>query len=376
MNVKCFVLIIGMFILVCATSVLNGQDIVLETQEDVDAFDSSITVINGGLRIGKFSEASNIVDVMNLANIIAVDGNLAITWNVELVDINGLKNINSVGGIQISDNPNLVTVEGLSGVASVLNNMYITQNESLIHINGLRSISSVGGRVSISYNKVLDNIDGVSNLLSLGEDLYIVSNDSLKNINGLKGLTSILESVDIVFNKSLSNIDGLINVNSIGDRIFIMSNSSLENLDGMSNVAEIENSLRISNNNSLTDCCGVQHLLESNSFEGFVEILNNPSECSSQEEILDADCSVSAKELTELEWNITPSITTTGSQVRIESDSELQNLIIELRNTNGQLIISSNSNMYIEVPSNISSGLYFVSIFSAGKKSTKRIIIQ
>ena len=104
---------------------------------------------------------------------------------------------------------------------------------------------------------------------------------------------------------------------------------------------------------------------------------NNPSECSSQEEILEANCSVSTKELSDIEWSIRPNVITPGSQIRIESEFVLQDAIIELRNANGQLILSSKlRNSLVEIPTNTSSGLFFLSIIIKGKVNTKKLIVH
>ncbi len=125
----------------------------------------------------------------------------------------------------------------------------------------------ISGNLTINshYSNPITDLSNLSNLISIGKDLAIGSNELL------------------------TNIDGLSNLNSIGGYLRIQNNDALTNLDGLSNITSIGEYLGIYLNYTLTDCCGIQKILSTpGAIGGQIKIYNNPSECSSKEEILES----------------------------------------------------------------------------------------
>ncbi len=242
-----------------------------------------------------------LVNLDGLSNLTSVGGDLFIAYNDALVDLDGLSNLTSVGGgLYISRNDALVNLDGLSNITSI-GYLTIYSNDALVNLDGLSNLTSVG-RLSISSNDALVNLDGLSNITSVGGDLKISDNDALVNLDGLSNITSVGGYLTISSNFALVNLDGLSNITSVGGDIEIYSNDALENLDGLSKITSVGGDLYISNNSSLTNCCGIQRLLStSGAIAGSVSIYSNPSECSSEQEILES-------------CNITPSFLQEGNQ--------------------------------------------------------------
>ena len=80
-----------LFILASTYIGINAQDMTLETQADVDAFDPSITVLQGSLIIGVNIGTSNIVDLSSLSNLSNIEGSLVLTGNDLLLSLMGLE---------------------------------------------------------------------------------------------------------------------------------------------------------------------------------------------------------------------------------------------------------------------------------------------
>jgi len=65
-------------ILVCYSVLLSAQFVILSTQAEVDAFDNSVTVVEGSLVINKSITGDYIYDLSNLSNIKTVKGGVTI----------------------------------------------------------------------------------------------------------------------------------------------------------------------------------------------------------------------------------------------------------------------------------------------------------
>ncbi len=281
------------------STILYSQDVILKTQADVNAFDPNTTMISGNLTIGNSSSSDPITDLSNLSNLTSIGGYLKFIFNLKLTNIDGLSNLTSVSGsLELYYNLNLSNIDGLGNLISIGGDLEISNNDKLTNIDGLSNLTSVNGSLELYNNLNLSNIDGLGNLISIGEDLNIGNNYILTNLDGLNKLTSVGRDLYILNNHTLTNIDGLGNLTSIRGYLNISYNEALTNLDGLSNLTSVNWNLNISYNNVLSDCCGIQHLLSTpGSIGGQITINNNPSECSSEEEILES-CGINIDILT------------------------------------------------------------------------------
>ena len=244
------------------------SQITLNSQADVDAFDSSITTLSGDLTIQTTSTTDPILDLSNLSNVTSIGGDLYIYENAVLTNIDGLSGVTHIGG-----------------------DLAILGNAALTNIDGLANITPIGGAFVIFNNAALTNIDGLANLTSIGGEFVISYNAALTNIDGLANLTFIGGNLQIFNNAALTNIDGLANVTSNGGYLVIHNNDALTNIDGLTNLTSIGGNLEIYSNAALTKCCAIQELLSTpGAIGGSINIYNNPSECSSEEEIIARPC--------------------------------------------------------------------------------------
>lgn len=339
-----------------------AQDVTLNTQSQVDAFNSATTVINGNLLITHASGGNQIVNLTTLSNLTSVTGNMEID-HTDLVNLDDLINLTSIGGnMIIISNPELLHVDGLANLTTIGGGLSITSNYILTQIDGLANLSSLAGSLSIrdndeltstnfnslnaigddlllNGNEILTNLDGLTNLMSIGRDLKIEnhlnlvnidglsnlssnprellisnnlfltnldgltgvasiefnltiqSNGSLIDIDGLSNLTEIGRNLLIIFNDLLLNVDGLSSLTTVGANFGIRANASIGNLNGLANLTSIGGGLSLNSNSSLMDCCAIQSLLSTpGAIQDDINIFSNPSECSSEVEILLATC--------------------------------------------------------------------------------------
>ena len=287
--------------------VFNG-DVTLETQEQVNNFGlSNYTTINGSLNIGgNFNQTSNITDLSPLINLEAISEFLKIEYN-NITSLDGFSNLNSVGyTITVRYNTNLISLEGLDNL-QILGGLKILNNPLLTSLVGLEQITTINGAFRIQNNTMLSSINQLSNLTSVGE-LYIENNTNLVSIVGLNQITSIswlqIRNQDLL--TDLSELSGLINV----DYLFIAGNDGLTSLNGLQNLIDnlglyigigIEFDIFVNDPNiNLTDFCGLTNLFVNGNyvadgnttamfFDG-VTIVNNAYNPTIQD-IIDGNCS-------------------------------------------------------------------------------------
>ena len=263
-----------------------AQNVLIENQADVDAFDPSTTIINGYLQIGVAGMFSNITHLSNLSNLTNVTGNVIINYNTELTNLDDLNSLISIGGdLDISANFTLTNIDGLSNLGFIGSDLVIASNSNLVHIDGLNKLTTIGSSFSLSGNAKLTNIDGLSNLNAIEGSLWISSGNAkltnidglsnvtfiggflsisgtniLTNIDGLSGITTVENDLIISGNAELENLDGLINLTSARSYVQLNSNDKLGNIDGLSNLETIDGHLVISLNANLVDLNGLSNL--------------------------------------------------------------------------------------------------------------------
>jgi len=159
----------------------------------------------------------------------------------------------------------------------------------------------------------------------------------------------------------------------------IWGNGSLTNLDGISDITTIGGELYIGSNNNLTNCCGIKHLLsDSGAIGGSIYINDNPSECSSEYEILDAECgstNILNKPFGKMDFSIQPNPTSGLMEI---SFSKNVKAAIEVKEITGKSLIrrSTEKNQVTLNLSRLPNGLYLVSIQTGGNVVTKKVVLQ
>jgi hypothetical protein len=301
--------------ILCWLTILNGfcqeviceGDVILKSQAEVNAF--NCTEITGGL----FISGADITDLSPLQNLRKV-GSLSIWENVNLTNVDGLsglreiseisgfpytigivgnpslKNLDglgyltmdSLGPINISNNPLLESINAFSSPKTAFGLFSISNNASLKSINGFQNLTDVRNYgfepfIMIDNNASLTSINGFSSLQRIsgnGANLQISNNTALTSIDGFSSLVSISgggrgAGLFIENNGSLTNIDGFSSLSVLGygvaGVITVNNNVKLANVDGLSSVKISQGNFRltVTNNTSLTNCQGLFPMMAS-----------------------------------------------------------------------------------------------------------------
>ncbi len=135
---------------------MYSQSITLNSQTDVDNFDSALTHINNSLTIETTDIDDPIFDLSNLSNIISINYDIKIRNNNSMNHLDGLSNISSVGhNLWILDNDAITHLDDLNNIISVEDELFIRQNTSLTDccaIHTLLTSGYIGGEIKIYDN--------------------------------------------------------------------------------------------------------------------------------------------------------------------------------------------------------------------------------
>ena len=269
-----------------------GTNFILRSNSNL----TTLSGLNNLNTIGGYFElrgTSLLTNLDGLNKLESIGKQLFIDANASLINLDGLANLTSIGrDLTIRNNINLINLDGFTGLTSILGDLGISYNNNLIDINGLGNITAIGNDFDLVINENLDNLSGLSNLITIGGSLKFTSNNSLLNLEGINNLAFVFGDLSLLGNNSLVEINALSTLTSIGDNLTIRLNDNLTNLDGLGSITNIDGYLSIAENSSLVNCCAVQDLVENQatSIGGFVVFFDNPSECSSEQEVLDSGC--------------------------------------------------------------------------------------
>ncbi|WP_222983114.1 hypothetical protein [Flagellimonas meishanensis] len=276
-------------------------DILLGSQEELDSFTSNgYTRVTGNLSIRQTASDSPIQDLTGLESILEV-GNLTISGNENLGSLEGLHNIRRVDGYLTIENTPLTNsnLSGLRGLKTVGISFFVARVDNLLSFSGMESLESVGS-LEILENPSLTSLAGLDVLQSL-EMLRILDNPLLESLSGLDNLKEVERRIELVDNTSIQNLIALSNLKSSSNLYFeITTLSSLQDLsglggmtyikdlligdmemmtslNGLSNLTRVDN-LLLGNNRSLVDLSGLSNLTQIGDAEmtGSIIIGNNP----------------------------------------------------------------------------------------------------
>ncbi len=263
-------------------------DYTIYNQSDLDAF-AGYTGITGNLRISSEFELFNI---NGLEHLVHIGGSLIIENNIVLENLNGLNNLSTIGSNLMINGTEMRSFSGMASLISIGYSLYIEDCWSLEDLNGFENITVIHGNLVISPRGSLQNINGLANLtrvernftlsdtnlsdlgplvnlVSIGGDLSVIST-RLENFTGLNNLESIGGYFNIHNNESLSDLGGLNRLTSAGS-IYIDSNRRLMNIDALTGLTSL-NSLTVIYNSSLMHLSGLSNLV---SINGNISITEN-----------------------------------------------------------------------------------------------------
>ena len=323
--ISMFLLLIFSFPISLPAQECNG-DFELTSQTDIDNF--NCTIVRGSLTIRE-AVAGNISNLDGLSELTTVEGQLNISNNLALTNVDGLASLVAANGLSIVDNDSLTNIDGLAALSGDLwNGVSIVNNISLTNVDGLASLNYVFDSLTIEGNAALNNVDGLSSLIWVGDDeigrpLIIRDNDALTNVDGLASLNYVAGSLifegndaltnvdglaalrevawaykflgggDLIFfeNNALTNVDGLAALTRVGGNLIFFENNALTNVDGLAALTHVGDyyggNSYFEGNDSLSRCCGIYLLLNGGS-GGEIIINENVTGCNSVDEILHA----------------------------------------------------------------------------------------
>lgn len=244
----------------CEDGIFRG-DFVIDDYRDIKRLAGCISV-TGKLVI----ESSELTDLDLLKSLAYVKKGLYIRGNGKLNNVEGLRNLASVGVLVIENNPNMTNLDGLNKLEKIAGGVEISTNKSPSDYRGPshrppRPVMMTFFEESrISNNASLTDLGGLSNLRSIKTVLSIDNNASLTGIKGMNEVASI-SGLNIRNNINLTKLEGFNSLNAIEDSLTIHENPRLKDIDELANLSSINRgSLSISNNNKLTDLGGLNNL--------------------------------------------------------------------------------------------------------------------
>ncbi|MBA6154757.1 T9SS type B sorting domain-containing protein [Gelidibacter maritimus] len=265
--------------------------------EMIAAFDNLITVGGWFLirRADKMQRLNGFNKLMKIGaghDASSMTGALTIVDNHALIGIDGFNALIEMGlEMQVTNNRNLLRVKGFTNLQKV-GSLIFRANSLLVEIPIFNSLMTISGRLEISNSKLVD-IVGFNNLQSLDWYLNFSQNSELVIITGFANLNKINGQFSITSNPVLKSLIGFKNLVETSG-INIAYNVSIENLKGLENLFTVGviggTGVSIRWNDSLSDCTAICNLLSNGTVSGEIYIANNPSACSSEQEVR-AECS-------------------------------------------------------------------------------------
>ena len=205
----------------------------LSTQAQVDALGvTGCEIVVGDLEI---KDSDEIYNLEPLVPINEIQGDLTISGNTALLNLDGLVNVATAASVSVDSNTILTNVDGLRGLRQV-GSLSISGNPKLRDVEGLSGLVTVSGDVILDSNPLVQNFVGLSRLIRIDGDFSIQENLALLTTDGLSSLTRIGGDFSIQDNPALLDIDGLSGLIQVGSSITIKGNSALRSIEGLSNL--------------------------------------------------------------------------------------------------------------------------------------------
>ncbi len=301
--------------------------------------------------------------VADYPNCTKISGYLYINGNT-INDLSGLSKIKEITSYLYIANTQTTKID-FKELQSVGGHLTLSKNSELVEVD-FTQVTTANGNLYFQRNLKLEVVD-LTNLITNKGDIYFQQNTALKNIN-ICQLGSIKGYFYLFQNTSLTTIcfDNLNKVNGY----FLIEQSNLENLNTFKNLVTVGNYLSISDNPSLTSCSGLCNLLNGNGVNGNITFQNNPSACSTVNEVKNSCSALAVENELATNFNIYPN-PTNGV---LNFNYDLIGANYQISDMSGRVIknkiIKSNT---IDI-SEFKSGVYYLSIINGSTTYTQKII--
>jgi len=291
---------------------------------------STLTNITRDIWINNNDGLINLIGLENLGMPSVRD--LQIQNNALLEDIDALaaSDLQSfTRNVSILSNPELSNLDGLGDIETIGGNFTVTDNDSLTDLT-MPLLQYTGGSFNLQQNAILPGFDFAS-LAVVGNNLIISNNDGLINLDGFPVLVIIGNNLSIQQNDVLVDISALAFLAAITGSLTIHNNNALPTLNGLQNIGIISGNLTITNNDVLSDCTDICTVINMMSVAGTSTISGNAGLCANID-VVDFVCLVLPIELTRfsaiaaddhilLNWETATELNNAGFEVqRSEND--------------------------------------------------------
>lgn len=152
-----------------------------------------------------------------LDNLMYVAGDFVVEGNLELLSAGGPDQLSHIGGdLIIRNQPLMQSLSGeydriespaFNSLLAIDGEIRISNNLQLQHLNGLQNLIETGSFIRISANRSLQQLNGFQNL-NTTEALRIEHNVNLHTLQGFENLTNIRDYLLITGNHSLTSLEG------------------------------------------------------------------------------------------------------------------------------------------------------------------------
>lgn len=271
-----------------------------------------------------------------------------------ITNLDSLHQITSIGGyLEIYDVPDLVSIEGLSALTSIGEGRLAFFSTALTDFHGLENLSYIPA-LRIDGNMELTSLQGFDALTASPGGLYIVGNPVLSDLSSLENLTDI----------------------GTGGNLYITENESLTSLSGLDNV--VFNSayvldVWIRENPLLSECdvASICNLLNDNVS---VSIGSNATGCNSKDEVK-AECETSIDELGLAGvFTVYPNPAYSKLTIEVHKLHSVE-AYFTLIGTNGQEFLSSSIQETTEVDiSHLPTGVYILKVWNDNDVLVQKVI--
>jgi hypothetical protein len=218
------------------------------------------------------------VDLSVLSCLCSVGGELSI-FDSDLVTLDGLDRLETVGSLSIVDNRQLSDIQALGSLTDIPGEAVVSGSPDLLNLLGLHGVTATGGLTLDGLG--IASLRGLDSLVTVAGDLTLRDLPALTDMSGASSLDFVdgtflvedtpdhdftgLESIRrirsaLVVRDSGASLVGLDNLGTIGGSLFLDGVPRISSLDGLSGLAEIGGHLRIYDAPSLNSLSGPSNL--------------------------------------------------------------------------------------------------------------------
>lgn len=194
------------------TTIDFGRVVEIEGNLDIRGMDG-LTTLTG------FEALTEITGTLSFGVTTDDQGDLVEAPNAVMTSLEGLQNIESIGGdVVIGFFPALATLSGLGALEDIGGDLLVLGNNALLTLGGMAALERIGGDLNLGLvfdvdgfltpfgNAALRTVD-LDTLEEIGGDLVAVDNDALETLRDMEDLVTLGGDVIVAGNGALENLE-------------------------------------------------------------------------------------------------------------------------------------------------------------------------